>query len=345
MYQQLLEKFMQLNSDLFIEETFISICGFPHYEKVSSNILQFFIDNKREHKFGNLFIESILELVGWDIEIFGNDLVVETEVKTNKGNYIDILITGNEKALCIENKIYAWLYNDLDDYFKFAKTRKEDVKGIVLSINKLIKENRNYEYITYDDLFRKIKEKLGFYLITSNQRYYSLLLDFIINTESLKKGIDMDMQFIEFIKNNEEEVLRMNGKLKDVHDQFRNKVKTVNSIINEIISDPNIRQWPWRDLPGLFDVAVTDVQIGNIKFVIHAEISLVGWRFCIFDRSESLNYNQVAKLIDVVGNMEDNKRFYIKKEYDLLEPESTIAHFVVDLINKIRSKDLTIAST
>lgn len=345
MYQNLLSDYRSLEHQEEFDETFISICGYPHYERVASNILQFFIDNKREHNLGNLFIEELLSLVGWTIDDFGEDISVETEIQTKKGNYIDIMITGEDKAIVIENKIYAWLYNDLDDYFKFANTKKSSIKGIVLSLNKQEKYDNRYEYITYDVLINKIKSKLGYYAINANSKYLTFLFDFLSNIENLKRGINMDMEFIKFIRKNEEEVKEINRKLKEVHDQFRNKVKLVNNLVLEMINDSSIKQWPWRELPDLFDVAVTDIQIGVLRIAIHAEIGTNGWRFCIFERGDNIDLEKLQKVIGIEGNIEEDKRLYFEKEYGIEEAESTIASHIVEIINIIKSKDLTTIST
>ena len=42
------------------EESFVSICGFPHREKVASNILSFFFDTSREHNLYDLFVRSLI---------------------------------------------------------------------------------------------------------------------------------------------------------------------------------------------------------------------------------------------------------------------------------------------
>ena len=47
------------------DETFISIIrGKENDEKVSSNILAFFLDTSREHNLGDLFAKSLLECIG-----------------------------------------------------------------------------------------------------------------------------------------------------------------------------------------------------------------------------------------------------------------------------------------
>jgi hypothetical protein len=342
MLQQLIDSFKNINIKDADKEPFLSICGFPHYERVASNIIAFFMDNKRGHEFGNLFLDALLSCVHWNVDEFGDDIQVETEIRTNKGYYIDILVTGKDKAICIENKIYAWLYNDLDDYWTWTSTKRKEVKGIVLSLYPQKKDNEKYTYITYEELFAKIKGRIGEYLLNRDMKYFPFLLDFIENIESLKMGINMDIEFIEFIKKNEEAVQKINRKLKEVHDQFRKKIQTVNNIVNEQINENNIKQWPWRELPNLCDVAVTDINMGQIKLVIHAEITLNGWRFCFFDRNGVLDVANYCEEKKIGGKIDQNQRYYLDHTFKIEETESNVASFVIKLINMVKEKDLTI---
>ena len=60
-YQKLIDEFAKLPKQERQDETLISIIrGKAHDEKVSSNILAFFLDTTREHDFGNLFVKSLV---------------------------------------------------------------------------------------------------------------------------------------------------------------------------------------------------------------------------------------------------------------------------------------------
>ena len=66
--EDLLTKFKVIPVRQLENENILSICGFPHYERVASNILAFFFDSKREHGLKYLFIESLFALIGLDYE-------------------------------------------------------------------------------------------------------------------------------------------------------------------------------------------------------------------------------------------------------------------------------------
>ncbi|MBQ2354469.1 MAG: PD-(D/E)XK nuclease family protein, partial [Treponema sp.] len=103
MFENLIEEFRKIPKKKLKEETFISICGFPHREKVASNILSFFFDTSREHNMHDLFVRSLIESIGLLPEDYPSDFSCETEVYTEKGNYIDLLLRNEQINIVIEN--------------------------------------------------------------------------------------------------------------------------------------------------------------------------------------------------------------------------------------------------
>ena len=45
------------------EPTFMEIAGYPHFENVCSNILQFYLQPSNEHGFGTLLLDSLFTLI------------------------------------------------------------------------------------------------------------------------------------------------------------------------------------------------------------------------------------------------------------------------------------------
>ena len=74
-----------------------------------------------------------------------------------------MLLRNDQMNIVIENKIYAWLYNDLDDYYKTASENgKNKPLGIVLSYYPQEEVNTNYKFVTYEVFFNCIKKNLAF---------------------------------------------------------------------------------------------------------------------------------------------------------------------------------------
>ena len=105
----------------------MDIAGFPQWENVYSNILAFFLDTGEAHRFGSLFIQSILAAYqdkcpdAWPGKDLRPDIDFETEkvereAATATGKRIDLLVECSEFVVCIENKIWSGLHNELGEY-------------------------------------------------------------------------------------------------------------------------------------------------------------------------------------------------------------------------------------
>ena len=340
MFEKLIEEFQKLPKKRIKEESFISICGFPHREKVASNILAFFFDTSREHNLYDLFVRSLIESIGLSPEDYPSDFSSETEVYTKKGNYIDLLLRNDQINIVIENKIYAWLYNDLDDYYQTAvENGKNKPLGIVLSYFPQEELNPNYKFITYDVFFNSIKKNLGFYVQNANKRYLPFLIDFIDNIEILDRSKNMDKEFVEFIRKNEKEAIDFSAKVEELRKELRNQVKAVNQICKERLIGKDVKIWEWRKLPSLFDAAVIDYYPNkNLDIALDSILYLNKWSFKLWIRSNKtgndIKLENYVKKIDQKGKIEDG-RFKFDTSFAFDEDIEIISNFIVDIINKL----------
>lgn len=134
------------------EKTFMEISGYPHYENVCSNILAFYLNPEEEHKFGNLVINALLKVAKNKRQekcedIYLKDLHIYREYITQKGNRIDIVIKNKEIVIGIENKIYASVYNDLDDYAKTLNNLNNNSIKLLLSVYPELKNTVGNDFI------------------------------------------------------------------------------------------------------------------------------------------------------------------------------------------------------
>jgi hypothetical protein len=194
------------------------IAGFPHWETVVSNFLGFYFDPAEDHGLDNLFFESLLDLIELktDRSTFtrkdfeAESFIVDREVTTDKRGRIDILIYDETEegeyrdeesgqrhnwAVIIENKIGAWLYNDLDDYWKSVPA---DIKtGVVLSIGPVDKNlmplkssGIRFVNITHRELNERVLKNLPAYYLRSDDRHLLLLKEYFANLNSFYMDIN-----------------------------------------------------------------------------------------------------------------------------------------------------------
>jgi hypothetical protein len=177
------------------EKTFFDIAGFPHYENVVSNLYAYFLNPENDHNLGRLFLDSLIELT--DKNLIFENVNIEREKQTNKGR-IDILITDvkdksekAENAIVIENKIYAYEYNDFNDYLE--STQANNITGIILSpYQSHIKQNEaGFLYISHYDFINQIKANLGQYINDIPEKHLFILKEFIKSLEKLNISASM----------------------------------------------------------------------------------------------------------------------------------------------------------
>lgn len=340
MFEKLIEEFQKLPKKKIKEESFVSICGFPHREKVASNILSFFFDTSREHNLYDLFVRSLIESIGLSPENYPSDFTSETEVYTEKGNYIDLLLRNDQINIVIENKIYAWLYNDLDDYYKTASENgKNKPLGIVLSYYPHEEVNTNYKFVTYEVFFNCIKKNLGFYVQNANKRYLPFLIDFIDNIENLDWSESMDTEFVEFIRKNEDVTIDFSAKVEELRKELRFQVKSVNQLCEEKIKNKKVKIWVWRELPSFFDDVVVDYYPNeNLDIALDSVLDLNNWSFSLWIRSNStgkdIKLETYVNKAGLIGKFEDG-RFKLDKTFDFDEDIEVVSDFIADIINKL----------
>lgn len=193
-------------------KTFLGIAKQPHYENVLSNIYAFYFNTSEEHGLNDLFIKSFVELINTKTEVpfeISNDFDVFTEYTTDKGGRIDLLLQNEEKAIIIENKVYHYLNNDLDDYWNSTKPKTK--KAVVLSLKKIynilpiihpIKKPYPNPYpfinITHLEFIDEVMKNSGDYLLNANDKYIVFLKDLyqnIINLSNQMETKDLDFYF------------------------------------------------------------------------------------------------------------------------------------------------------
>lgn len=204
------------------QKSFFDISGFPKWENVNSNLLAFYFDKEEEHDLKTLFIESLLMLLKKDTDInFDDNFEVFREYRTNKGNFIDIVIKSNPEeneedlvsefsdesetdnqgadwAIIIENKIDAHLYNDLKDYW--ASVDATHKIGVVLSKNESDLSSYNkkgvyYHTISHKNLIDQVLKNLYNYFNKANEKHLILLKEYFNNIENIYSETIMDEKY------------------------------------------------------------------------------------------------------------------------------------------------------
>lgn len=132
-----LKQFLDISSIPIIKQKigFLEIIGKQHHENINSALYAHFL-NCGNPELQALFLDSLLYLIHEKIykKLNFSNYKITTEAITPKGR-IDILIEDyyNQTAIIaiiIENKIYHYLDNNLEDYWQFSRFNDDKKAGI-----------------------------------------------------------------------------------------------------------------------------------------------------------------------------------------------------------------------
>lgn len=199
-------------------DTFFDILGIQTKETNISKAYDYFL-NSSNREIAFLFLSSLAELIKRKSgkEFFFEDFYSETEVETDKGGRIDIVISSredNERKIIIENKIYAKVYNDLVEYWDNFKIPQENKVAILLTLNS-VGDMGNFINITHIEWMDEINRN-GLPVGLPTQ-FYIYVNDFISNIQKITTMQKFSDRVKFFFQNSEEIIeaikLKEEGKL------------------------------------------------------------------------------------------------------------------------------------
>ena len=337
--------------------TFLEISGYPHYENVCSNILKFYLEPNNEHGLKDLILNSLVQLADKDFKIDCDfeQVEVHRELQTLAGNRLDLLIETENYVIGIENKIYHFLNNDLNDYSQtvLSYCGQNDKKpiNIILSLYKLssqqdIEKARadNFINITYENLFSNIKKNIGSYLSHSNPTYSIYLTDFMKSIQNLKPATMENKVLWNFFRDNSEIVQELTDKFSEYKNFVFSKTDKLKEFLpKEEFAPTAIKQWIWDGRKEDEDciALVHDYKILEFEISVDSSIDMNGWRIELFGRNQASNdymFNKMCADINFLqkpfDQYEKNERLIIERFETEIELEK-VATTLKDLLTRI----------
>lgn len=341
-FEGLLDEFKKLPNRVERPPTFMEIAGYPHYENVCSNILAFFMDPGEPHGFGTLVLDALTSAINIAVdEKLSENVSVEREIVTNRDNRIDILIESGNRAVLIENKIYANLNNPFADYTDYLERRTSDghAKHKLLLTVFPTDEGRNWGFVnlTYAKFVGEIRSLLCNYVSNTDTRYLTIFLDFLNTLENLQRGSRMDQEFIEFLVKRDDDIKLLFSDLKSFRAEMRQKVEE----LRDLIDTSQHRSVEAKDLWRGDVVSMAD----NLYFIIRAAEDLLigidtrvsphGWETQIFarDKSDPLKLKNLLESLEIP--FEEKERFVHPAHFDYDENLDQISPILQDMVDKL----------
>jgi PD-(D/E)XK nuclease superfamily len=104
-FENLLREFQKLPPKRKRSRTFMEISGYPYWENVCSNILEFYFTPDEEHGFDHLLVNSMGKILWPDFPESATIIEVRREETTTSNKRIDLVIESTDYIIGIENKM------------------------------------------------------------------------------------------------------------------------------------------------------------------------------------------------------------------------------------------------
>lgn len=251
--KELIEKYEELLNheipkSIKRRKSFLEIGNVPHFENVVSNYYAFYLDKMEEHKFEDLFLNSLCELIQEQSQkkIDFDDYEVLTEVSTANNGRIDILIVDYEskKAIIIENKIYHSLRNDLDDYWNtYNKFPENNVAGVLLTLEKQNTNNINFVNITHKQFLNQVNKNIGRFISNSDDRHLLFYKDFSENLMMLSNNKSDMKDTLKFYFEHKLKIEKLYEMRENMRKHFLDSVKNASILLGLDLENTNPKNY------------------------------------------------------------------------------------------------------
>jgi hypothetical protein len=337
------------------EKTIFELSGFPHYENVISNYLRFYANPNENHGFDDLFIKIFIKAYGQKLEnnLYFENVGVQREVITEKGR-IDLLIITDSFVIAIENKIFHHAQsNPFGDYKKYLEDNYSSLNHIclVLSLKKEIINHSGFKNLTYKFFFSQIKEWLKDNYFKVNNLRGLFFLDIMKSIENLMNNKELPSSVLTYLKNNKDEITKLNEATALFYDVLKMKLVKLNSIIeksakvNMFYKSKTIwnQDWIKQKLESLLLLNLNDKVVGNSEVNVKIRISPEGWSIEFWDLKRISN--EIKEILEsnskegCIQETSDKKsKFIIFHRFPFDEDENIVFEVLYQIINKLEKK-------
>lgn len=281
--------------------TFLVTAGYPHFENVASNILEFFLDPTGEHGLGTLFLDALLApLVLEHLPFRG----LTREAGTKYGKRIDWVIERETHVVGVDNKVFASVYNSLDEHRAHRRKEAGDREATLMLLR--LREPPigtlppDVAVVTYVQLRRRVRQNLGMHATDASAQYLTFAPTFASTMESLREENRMNPAVLDLFTEKKGDVIVFLHAVREVTKELRRIAERTGEIVTENLLDglpQKVHKWFYREERNLMDYLVHDMAFpSGVKVAIDAFVSMDGWEVLAWQRRCGLEKLQVPDL-------------------------------------------------
>lgn len=281
------------------EKNFFEVGLRGHYENPTTELLRFFIDPNNQHGLGKSFYHGILLALNLSEHECGSLLSVETEVVTESGGRIDLIISTENYIIAIECKVYHHQENPFHDYMAYVEqlcqTNECIPRYAILCIDG-ISSQPEWTGVSYQSLVQHTSSHLSKSLLENPLNKWGVLArEFLMHLARFGENSMNDAQF-EFVKNNILNINKLIALKSRFADEVAQRVKLESEHENIHVKfskkgDIHLRfrysEWESNDDVLLYHEDTGDVTCFNVKaFIENPSPELVEAFHCQLDRTD-----------------------------------------------------------
>lgn len=215
-FEALINKFSALNfTDKELNLFDVGTRG--HFENPTTELLSFFLDSAKSHDLSDSFFKGLQSVIAEKkiLSNLGFLKSVETEVSTQNGKRIDLLVETDTALIVIECKIYHHQNNPFDEYTAFGnerinKTTKDSVSKtlikLVLCLNGKVSADlvaEGWHGISYNELVQHVETELSQTMFDNPYNKWTLFArEFLLHLKGLNTMTEINKDELSFLTEN-----------------------------------------------------------------------------------------------------------------------------------------------
>jgi hypothetical protein len=324
--------------------TFMEVAGYPHYENVCSNILAFFFDPAAEHGLGDLLLRSFLTMAGHPEVTIPKGLKITREHAAEQDKRIDLVIDAETFTLGIENKIYHWEANDLENYARVidALARGKPTAPIKAILCLRIRADEpapkgGFIRYTYPQLWSHVQAMLGQRLQAAHPKWLLYLTDFMETTARLAGQTPEEAGLAEFFSKHHELVERLVSDRQQLLNRVANVVKNIRDhiVAREDVSKYQRSRGIWQTY-----TLANHFTIQGKRICIDLVGALSGWSLIMFqldDHTRALVavLRQSTPLLSLFPEIQTEKDCFVLQRWPLHAQEPELEEALVTALRAL----------
>ncbi len=336
----------------------MELAGYPHYENVCSNLLSFYLDPEEEHGMGDLLLRTLMNCIGIPWETTIHKARIDREVYAKQGGRLDLLVVTDDFIIGVENKIWAVLHNDLDDYGMLiaetgaiAKIKPEHCHRVVLTVRDLSPDERRkaersqFRVVRFSELSGAVRSLLGHYTRRADFKHLSYFTDLMQTLENLAGASKSELN--QFLATHASEIEELNRVYSEYRKQLIPEVRgcLAETPLNQL-NEEELRYSVYQGTTLVTHVRCRDThreQAISVDLATSSEC----WQIVMFSRgfssykftdASTLAWNELSpKLLDKLGtDFQRSEDGNLKAKYPAELKPAEIAQRLAEVVLKLR---------